>query len=200
MRIIFTSMALYPDAIRLNVPFPGMAVLLFLLMTACGEGGKSGSSEKAAPYGEIKDSLIRENKELARMEQENIENFLERRGWDMKQTGTGLRYLIYEKGKGQKARKGLMAKVNYEVSLLDGTVVYTSDSTGAKSFRIGQDDVESGLHEGILRMREGGKAKFILPAHLAHGLFGDLRKIPVHASIVYDIALLELHEPSRGEP
>jgi FKBP-type peptidyl-prolyl cis-trans isomerase len=52
--------------------------------------------------------------------------------------------------------------------------------------------VESGLEEGILLLREGDKAKFILPPHLAHGLLGDDNKIPARSIIVYDLELLSL--------
>jgi FKBP-type peptidyl-prolyl cis-trans isomerase FkpA len=54
------------------------------------------------------------------------------------------------------------------------------------------DNVESGLHEGILYMNEGSKALLVIPSHLAHGLVGDMNKIPPKSTIVYDIELLEL--------
>ena len=43
-------------------------------------------------------------------------------------------------------------------------------------------------------MKEGDKAKLILPSHLAYGLIGDQNKIPQKATIIYDIELLELIE------
>ena len=52
--------------------------------------------------------------------------------------------------------------------------------------------VESGLEEGILLMKTGGKAKFILPPHLAYGLPGDGKKIPARAILVYDVELLSI--------
>ena len=52
----------------------------------------------------------------------------------MTTTGTGLRYMITHKGKGEAAVVEKYAKVNYKISLLDGTLCYSSDSTGAKGF------------------------------------------------------------------
>jgi FKBP-type peptidyl-prolyl cis-trans isomerase len=89
---------------------------------------------------------------------------------------------------------GMKATVKYKISLLNGRVCYTSDNKGLEQFVVDNDQVESGLHEGIKRMKVGNKAKFILPSHLAHGLIGDEDKIPSHAPIVYDIELLELNK------
>ena len=110
----------------------------------------------------------------------------------MSTTETGLWYQIYEHGTGDSARNGLIASLKYTVSLLDGTLCYTSDSTGEKTFLIGQGGVESGLEEGILLMRCGDKARFIMPPHLAHGLPGDNDKIPPRSTIVYQVELLNL--------
>jgi FKBP-type peptidyl-prolyl cis-trans isomerase len=76
--------------------------------------------------------------------------------------------------------------------LLDGTLCYSSDSLGEKTFLVEQDNVESGLHEGIQKLREGDKALFILPSHIAHGLLGDDSKIPSHSSVIYEIELLSV--------
>jgi len=141
---------------------------------------------------EIEESLVKVNKKLVKSEDEQINDFISRYNWDMKQTGSGLRYMIYEHGSGPKAIKGQVAKVNFTVGLLDGTVCYSSDTEGLKEFQIGQGGVERGLEEGILLMKKGDRAKFIIPSHLAFGLLGDENKIPAKAALVYDIELVEL--------
>jgi FKBP-type peptidyl-prolyl cis-trans isomerase len=73
------------------------------------------------------------------------------------------------------------------VSLLDGTLCYTSDKTGPKKIKIDMGNVESGLHQGLKLMKVGEKAIFILPPHLAHGLTGDNNLIPPKASVFYEI-------------
>jgi len=137
-------------------------------------------------------SLQTANKYLTTLDAERIENYSKRRNWDMKVTETGLWYQIYENGKGAKAKEGQIAVLNYKISLLDGTLCYTSDSTGAKEFVIGHGGVESGLEEGILLLRMGDKARFILPPYKAHGLIGDMDKIPARSIIVYELELIGL--------
>ncbi len=139
-----------------------------------------------------KDVLIRVNRELVDDDAKEIEAFAERNGWEMKTTESGLRYMIYRHGQGEKAVTGKLAELAYTVSLLDGTVCYSSDRSGLKTFRLGQGGVESGLEEGVLLMRMGDKARFIMLPHLAHGLSGDGDRIPPRAIIVYDVELLHL--------
>ncbi len=140
----------------------------------------------------LKETLIKANQKIVLTEDEQINNLIDRYGWRMEKTGTGLRYFIYNHGNGPVARKGQRVKINYSVRLISGDLIYTSDNTGPKIFTIGSGGVESGLEEAILLMHKGDKAKLIIPSHLAFGLVGDEDKIPPKASLIYDVEILEL--------
>jgi len=163
----------------------------FILFSACNKNNKN-KNQNSADYKTLNKTLEKVNKQLVASEDEQIESFIKRYNWKMKKTGTGLRYLIYKHGKGEKAEKGRIAKINYRVNLLNGDLCYSSKDKGPKEFVIGKGNVESGLEQGILLLKVGDKAKFILPSHLAFGLIGDQDKIPAKAALVYDIELLEL--------
>lgn len=165
-----------------------LSALATIVMQSCGNGNQKGTG--LVPMS--KESLIKANKGLVSLDKERIEAFVKRHNWDMETSKTGLWYQIYEHGTGDSAQSGKVATLNYEVSLLDGTLCYTSDSIGPKRFLIGQGGVESGLEEAILMMRVGDKARFVMPPHLAHGLIGDEDKIPARATIVYKVDLLNL--------
>ena len=135
------------------------------------------------------ETLISTNRYIIQKEVERIGNYVERRGWDMDTTKSGLWYMIIEKGAGPDAVKGKIATIEYEISLLDGTVCYSSEQTGPKQFTIGFGGVESGLEEGILLLNEGAEAIFVLPPYLAYGIPGDQKKIPPNASLVYYLNL-----------
>jgi FKBP-type peptidyl-prolyl cis-trans isomerase len=132
------------------------------------------------------------NQQLVKEDYEEIKAFVANCGWDMQTTETGLWYMIYENGKGEKASTGKIATLEYTVSLLDSTVCYSSAVLGPKTFRIGRGGVESGLEEGVLLMRAGDKARMIMPPHLAHGLVGYGDCIPQRAIIIYEIELISL--------
>jgi len=140
----------------------------------------------------FQENLIKANRGLVTKDQDDIANFISKKGWNMKKTETGLWYEIIQFNKGKKALLGKVAHLKYTLSLLDGTLCYTSDSLGVKSFKIGQGGVESGLEEGVLLLSEGDIARFIMPPHLAYGLLGDENKIPSRCTIVYNVELLKL--------
>jgi FKBP-type peptidyl-prolyl cis-trans isomerase len=140
----------------------------------------------------MKESLLYANKQAVKEENEQIERFIRRYKWQMKETGSGLRYDIYFKGSGMKAEAGKVAVLKYNVRLIDGTEIYSSDQSGLKQFVIGRGGVEGGLEEGILLLSVGDRAKFILPSHLGFGLLGDQDKVPPKSTLIYDLELIEL--------
>ncbi len=150
------------------------------------------SRPKSKDLNSYKAPLQSINKKFVTREGEEIDNWLKRHSIQAFSTGTGLRYSIIKKGNGNQPKNGEVAFINYKISLLDGTVCYESEKNKPKSFVIGHDHVESGLHEGILLMHVGDKAVLIVPPHLAHGLLGDESKIPPLATLVFEIELLTI--------
>ncbi len=171
-----------------------LSVLLigFLFFTV-GCGSQQRSDKKATKTMKVSEkSLIKVNRYLVHSEEEDIDNYIRRHGLKMKRTGSGLRYMIIKQGSGPKAKLGEIAVINYTIRLITGDVVYSSAKSGPKTFEIGHGGVESGLEEGILLLKKGDQAKFILPSHLAFGLHGDEKKIPPVMPLVYDLELLNL--------
>ena len=143
----------------------------------------------------MNDTLINYNKAVVKTEDQEIGDLAGRYGWKMKTTPTGLRYMIYKNGTGERARKGKKATILYEIRLINGNLCYSSAQSGPKEFTIGQGGIESGAEEGILLMKVGDRAKLIVPSHLAFGLLGDQDKIPPQSALIYDIELLKLTNP-----
>lgn len=167
-------------------------LLPFLGLLSCCKHHDSNSSKQTPDPNQYKEDMVRVNKLLNEQEREDIDSYIKRHDLNMQSTGTGLRYMITDTGSGPIAMAEKVAVINYSISLLDGRQVYSSDELGKKKFLIGKGGVEAGLEEGILLMRVGDKAKFILPSHLAYGLAGDDKKIPSRAPLVYAVELVEL--------
>lgn len=160
-----------------------------MLLTACGEN----EPEQTPEINWDQEKSTKMNKELAIEEQIQIKLFLEQhKDWEVEKTGSGLQYYIYHKGIGDQAQEGLIAQVEMNVSLLDGTECYKTKSDEYEEFLIDKSNIETGVQEGIKKMRIGDKAKLIIPSHLAHGLIGDLNKIPPLTTIIVDIHLIGL--------
>ena len=140
---------------------------------------------------------INMNATFAQEEDEEIDLFLStHKDWKMIESGTGLRYMIYNRSESNDSVYAEdIVTVEFEISLLSGEICYTSNPEEPETFVVEKSDIESGLHEGIKYLCTGDHAKFILPSHTAHGLVGDTDKIPPLSPVVYDIKLLKIEKP-----
>lgn len=143
-----------------------------------------------------KDESIAMSQQWIKDESFRIDKFVERLQWPVRITETGIRYWVYEDVSGDDALPDQVAVVDFEIRLLDAdtTLCYSSKENGSQEFLIEMDRIESGLHEAICYLSEGDKAFVILPHYLAHGLAGDMDKIPPLSPVLYDIHLLEIKE------
>jgi FKBP-type peptidyl-prolyl cis-trans isomerase FkpA len=173
-----------------------IAILLLAGFTNCSSNPKEVKQVEIDPA-VLKEQLLEANKKVVGTEDEQIRSLIQRYGWKMQETGTGLRYFVYYNGNGPKALKDWTVKINYEVRLITGDLAYSSKEKGPKEFRIGSGGVESGLEEGILLLNVGDKAKFIFPSHLAWGLIGDQDRIPPKSTLIYDVEVIELKKINK---
>ncbi len=77
--------------------------------------------------------------------------------------------------------------------LLDGTVFDSSyERKEPITFPIGIGQVIPGWDEGILLLKEGEKARFVIPSHLAYGSRGAGGVIPPNATLIFDVELVKI--------
>ena len=92
--------------------------ILFIL-SFCGlliQCSNKSNGNQSVGRNELKEPLIEANIKITQDESRNIDKYIERHEWDMEITGTGLRYMIYEKGPGIIAVEGMMATVEFEIN------------------------------------------------------------------------------------
>jgi|ERR1051326_1924379 FKBP-type peptidyl-prolyl cis-trans isomerase len=168
-------------------------ITISIFLFSCGSKPQKKELTKEQ-WKKAQEDLVKANIGLKKEESEKIDAYAKNKGWSMTTSPSGLRYQVTQAGKGANAKPGQFAKVNYKIWLTDGTLCYSSEKDGPKEFKVGEDYVESGLHEGIQLMNTGSKAIFILPSYLAHGLTGDNDKIPPLSTVVYEVELLSLRD------
>ena len=140
---------------------------------------------------QLQEDLIQASKNATAKESGQIDAYIKKKNLKVVKSPTGLRYHLYKDVEGESIINEQRAIVRYTVTLLDGTECYATKEE-VEEFTVGKDYVESGLHEGIKFMSVGDKAIIVIPSHLAHGLAGDLKKIPYRSTIVYDIELVAI--------
>lgn len=161
--------------------------LVSVLFSSCQNDRKEQPKTKPAP---TTSNLIKLNQDMVREENMLIDNYLRRHNIPALTGRGGMRYYIYQHGKGPQVKVGDKVRFNYEVRFLTGDIVYDSKTDGPREATLGKTTIETGLYDGILMMHVGDRAKIILPSHLAFGAGGDGQKVPPRTTLVYDIELI----------
>lgn len=130
------------------------------------------------------------NRYLVQKDRERIENYIERRDLKMTESPTGLWYQIRSEGRGNLLADNERIVMEYNCSLLDGTICYSSEESGPEEVIIGRSAIAAGLNEGLKMLKPGGEAVFVIPPFLAYGLKGDGNKIPARSVLVYEIKII----------
>ncbi|XP_036595283.1 peptidyl-prolyl cis-trans isomerase FKBP9 [Trichosurus vulpecula] len=90
-------------------------------------------------------------------------------------------------------------RYHYNGTFLDGTL-FDSSHNRMKTYDtyVGIGWLIPGMDKGLLGMCVGEKRIITIPPFLAYGEDGDGKDIPGQASLVFDVALLDLHNPKDG--
>ncbi|NLQ18741.1 FKBP-type peptidyl-prolyl cis-trans isomerase [Marinomonas sp. M1K-6] len=112
----------------------------------------------------------------------------------VKKTESGLLYKVINSGEGDKPQANDTVEVDYEGSLIDGTVFDSSYERG-ESISFPLNGVIPGWTEGLQLMPAGSKYELYIPAELAYGP-GGTGPIPPNAALKF---VVELHKVVNEE-
>lgn len=116
-------------------------------------------------------------------------------------TESGLQYKIVREGSGAYPAADDKVEVNYEGSLLDGTIFESSFESG-QPVQFGLNQVIKGWGEGLQYINEGGEIILWIPAELAYGEYGAGAAIGPNQALKFRVELLSIikdEEPAAGE-
>jgi gliding motility-associated peptidyl-prolyl isomerase len=167
-----------------------LLLLLIFQLTSCKDEKKPVNQKPSW----TQDQSTALNRNLAKQELIKIKLYLKQRpDWKVKDTGSGLKYWIYEDLEGELAKAGDRVEVQFEVRNLKDELYYKTEEGEFSSFKVDKSQVETGVMEGVKLLSEGDQAKFIIPSHIGHGLLGDMNKIPPLEVLVVDLKLVKIH-------
>ena len=179
-------------------------MLLIVVLPACGGGtspqASEATTEAAPPTTEaVSDEASTEAEPAA--EEAPAAAAADADAEDIVTTDSGLQYVILEEGTGASPEPGSLVAVHYTGTLEDGTVFDSSRDRGQPiQFPVGRGQVIPGWDEGIALMKEGGKARLIIPSDLAYGDQGIQGIIPPGATLIFDVELVSVSPPPPPPP
>ena len=176
----------------ISMRFISALLLISIFMLYSCDDDQIKKKKKALNPKEVSNALADVHRRNIKIEDQQIDDYLQRRGWDFTRAKSGLRYKIYKEGIGLYPKEGQRVVLEYTISLIRGDIVYDSKKDGDKTFVIGKGDEPTGLQEAVQLMKVGARAKLILPSYLAYGLIGDENRIPASATLFYDLYIKEV--------
>lgn len=112
-------------------------------------------------------------------------------------TESGLQYQVTEEGKGPTPKATDTVKVHYTGTFVDGTKFDSSVDRGEPA-EFPLEGVIKGWTEAFQLLKVGSKAKLVIPADLAYGSQGRPPVIPPNSTLIFDVELLEIVQPTTA--
>ncbi|KAJ1949218.1 peptidylprolyl isomerase fpr3, partial [Linderina pennispora] len=96
-----------------------------------------------------------------------------------------------KEGTGDGVKKGARVGMHYIGKLTNGKVFDQNTKGKPFWFRLGVGEVIKGWDVGVAGMKRGGERRLTIPAAMAYGKRGAPPDIPPHATLVFDVRLMD---------
>jgi len=142
-------------------------------------------------FAQLQEDIQNQKKSGVAAEIEKGAKFLEenKKNPEVKETASGLQYMVLQEGKGEHPTATSKVTVHYTGKLLDGTVFDSSVDRG-EPITFGLNQVIRGWTEGLQLMTPGSKYRLFIPYNLAYGENGAGGMIPGGATLIFDVELI----------
>lgn len=139
-------------------------------------------------------------------EQDDIHAYLTKNKVDVKPTESGLYFVEIEPGFGDNIKNGDTVIAHYTAMFINGEILETTkreiavkndifdSSLTYAPFKFLQGDtlLIPGWIEGVALMKNGGKARLLLPSELAYSTYGVEGLVPPFTPLIYEIEILDV--------
>lgn len=177
-----------------------LLILAILCLVACK------SPEARHPISQSSGSFIKEsverNKKLVAQEEELIQKIISEDSiHDYHSSPNGFWY--YYNSRDTTATRtpqfGDVVEFQYTVETLDGREIYSEEELPRQTYAMDQEELFTGLREGLKLMHEGETVTFLFPSHKAYGYYGDKDRIGTNWPILSKVTLYTITSPNNNQ-
>ena len=93
---------------------------------------------------------------------------------------------------------GDIVEFDYNIETLDGRTIYSEEELPTITYAMDQEELFTGLREGLKLMREGETVVFLFPSHKAFGYYGDKNRIGTNVPIRSTVTVNNITEQSNN--
>ncbi len=87
------------------------------------------------------------------------------------------------------AKFGDIVNFDYNVKDFKGQTIYSDEEIKADDYAMDQEELFTGLREGLKLMKPGETVTFIFPSQKAYGYYGDTKKIGTNVPIICKVTV-----------
>jgi len=140
----------------------------------------------------IKESVIR-NKKLYKAEEKAIKKYINAQNKkQFKSSEYGFWYSQDTVSKVDNAKFPEFSDIvnfDFNLSALNGQTIYTTSELKNRTYTMDQEELFTGLREGLKLMKAGETYTFIFPSQKAYGYYGDENKIGRNTPLISQVTI-----------
>lgn len=157
-------------------------------------------TQKSGSY--VKTKTITRNIERVAQEEKALKKVIESDTInDYQSSASGFWYTYVQKDTLSKPtpQVGDLVLFNYNIAAINGKVLVSQEEIGNTVTQIDQSnqDLISGIREGLKLMKEGETVTFLFPSHKAYGYYGVENRVPSNTPVRSTVTLLEIKNQSN---
>jgi len=84
---------------------------------------------------------------------------------------------------------GDLVNFNYDIKDFNGAIIYDTGELKTRDYAVDQEELFSGLREGIKLMKAGETVTFLFPSLKAYGYYGDTNRIGTNTPIICKVTI-----------
>ena len=90
--------------------------------------------------------------------------------------------------------EGDQVTMNYDILSLQNDTIYSSEEIGEIVYHVDREEVFRGLRLAVKLLKEGERATFLFPSHMAFGYHGDNDRIGPNVPIKSNVTILQIEQ------
>lgn len=167
-----------------------LILLIAIGLTSCK------SPEARRPISQKTGSFIKEsaerNKKLVEKEEAIIEQMIEKdtsKTYIASESGFWYYYNIKVEKDTITPKFGDIVNFDYNVKDFKGQTIYSDEDITADNYSMDQEELFTGLREGLKLMKPGETVTFLFPSQKAYGYYGDTKKIGTNVPLICEVTV-----------
>ncbi|GAA3575540.1 gliding motility-associated peptidyl-prolyl isomerase GldI [Snuella lapsa] len=147
--------------------------------------------------GSFIDDSVERNKKLNALEEASIKKLMAQDDKEYLASESGFWYYYNNKTTVDSLNTpnfGDIVNYNYNVKALNGALIYSKEDLKTQNYAMDQEELFTGLREGLKLMKAGETVTFLFPSLKAYGYYGDQNKIGSNTPLICEVTVNSITE------